>query len=179
MRSPSFDQQSLSSPASARRAGLALLAAALVLAGPAARCARASGDDPLPTPTAGKHAEPSAESLVNDGLAQAKRGEWKAAEARYRAAIATSRTIPEAWNGLGHALKNQRRFDEAIAAYDEALKLRPAYPQALEYLGETYVMMGRYGSARKVLARLRPLDRQLAAQLQSSIDNRTLRASNW
>jgi Flp pilus assembly protein TadD len=164
---------------SLRRASRALVAAALTslcFASPAL----AAGDDPVPTPTPGHAAGgPSAESLVNDGIARAKRGEWAQAEASHRAAIALSPELPEAWNGLGHALKNQKRFDESLAAYQEALRLRPRYPQALEYMGETYVMMGRYKDAEKVLARLRPLDRQLAAQLESSIVNRTQRAASW
>ena len=152
--------------------GLALASAAPVIA---------AGDDPVATPTPGHAGDvgPSAESLTNDGLALAKRGEWSAAEKSYREAIALSPSLPEAWNGLGHSLKNQKRFDESLAAYEEALRLRPRYPQALEYMGETYVMMGRYKDAEKVLARLRPLDRQLAAQLESSIVNRTQRASTW
>ncbi|MEW6267756.1 MAG: tetratricopeptide repeat protein [Thermodesulfobacteriota bacterium] len=159
----------------ARRAlALSLLAAAL--AGPALA---ADGDDPLPTPTPGsRRAEgPSAEALANEGRLQAQAGEWAAAEASYRAAIARRADLPEAWNGLGHALKSQRRFDEAIAAYDEALRLRPSYPQALEYLGETYVMMGEFKKAEQVLARLRPLDAKLADQLASAITSRSQRAS--
>ena len=73
----------------------------------------------------------------------------------------------------------QRRYDQALVAYNEALRQRPVYPQALEYLGETYVAMGRYKDAEKTLARLRPIDAALAAQLDSSIVNRTQRASNW
>jgi Flp pilus assembly protein TadD len=161
------------SRAPAAWAAAALLAATLVAP------ARAADEDPLPTPTPGSRnaAVPSAEALANQARLQAQAGEWAAAEASYRAAIARRSDLPEAWNGLGHALKSQRRFDEAIAAYDEALRLRPDYPQALEYLGETYVMMGDFNKASSVLARLRPLDRRLAAQLASAISSRSQRAS--
>ena len=40
----------------------------------------------------------------------------------------------EAWNGLGHSLKNLGRFDDSVSAYQVALRIRPQYPQALEYL---------------------------------------------
>ncbi|HEY8518102.1 MAG TPA: tetratricopeptide repeat protein [Candidatus Binatia bacterium] len=153
---------------------LAALAVAVALAGPAHA---AGDDDPLPTPTPGGNGGLSAEALANQGRLQAQAGEWAAAEASYRAAIARRADLPEAWNGLGHALKSQRRFDEAIAAYDEALRLRPDYPQALEYLGETYVMMGEFKKAEDVLARLRPLDAKLAAQLAHAITTRSQHAS--
>jgi len=38
---------------------------------------------------------------------------------------------PEAWNGLGHALRNQGQYPESLRAHDEALRLRPDYPDAL------------------------------------------------
>lgn len=141
--------------------------------------ARASGDDPLPKPTGSPSAQPSAEEIVNQGIDLAKQGKWKEAEASYRRATKLSPGLPEAWNGLGHSLKMERRYDDALVAYHEALRQRPAYPQALEYLGETYLAMGRYKDAEKTLARLRPLDAALAAQLDSSIVNRTQRASSW
>jgi Flp pilus assembly protein TadD len=155
----------------------ALLLCVAVLRSPAP--VHASGDDPLPTPTPAPdgHAAISAEALVNDGLARAQKGQWLAAEASYRQAAELAPDLPEAWNGLGHALKYSRRFEESIAAYEQALRLRPAYPQALEYLGEAYVAMGRYKDAMGVLARLHPIDRALAAQLEASITGATRHAS--
>src|SRR5260370_547750 len=74
-----------------------------------------------------------------------------------------------AWNGLGYALRKQRRFDESVSAYREALRLRPNYPQALEYLGEAYVELGRLAEARAVLERLRRLDPREADELAQAI----------
>ena len=91
------------------------------------------------------------------------------------AAVAFSRAVemkpayPEAWNGLGFALRNQGKYVEALKAYDEALRLRPDYPDALEYLGEAYVKMGRLEDARRVLERLTPLDREQAKELSEAI----------
>src|SRR5260370_35930066 len=76
---------------------------------------------------------------------------------------------PEAWNGLGHALRNQGKYPESLKAYDEALRLRPDYPDALEYLGEAYVKLGRLDDARRLLDRLRPLDGERARELPEAI----------
>jgi tetratricopeptide (TPR) repeat protein len=73
----------------------------------------------------------------------------------------------------------QRRYDGALLAYDEALKLRPDYPKALEYLGETYVELGRLDDARNVLARLEKLDGSLADRLAKSIQGETSQTASW
>jgi cytochrome c-type biogenesis protein CcmH/NrfG len=52
-----------------------------------------------------------------------------------------------------------------VSAYQEALRLRPNFPQAIEYLGETYVDMGQRAEAERMLDRLRSLDPTQAAQL--------------
>jgi Flp pilus assembly protein TadD len=142
---------------------------------------RAAGDDPVPVPkpTGSPSLKTTAALLTNEGIALSDAGDWKGAEDKYRAAIRADRAIPEAWNGLGHALKMQRRYDGALLAYDEALKLRPNYPKALEYLGETYVELGRLDDARNVLARLQALDGTLAGQLARSIQGETSQTASW
>jgi len=141
----------------------------------------AAGDDPVPAPkpTSSPGLAATAALLTNEGIARSNLGDWQGAEERYRAALRADRQIPEAWNGLGHALKMQRRYDAALLAYDEALKLRPSYPKALEYLGETYVAMGRLDDARKVLARLEKLDGQLAVRLANAIQGETSQTASW
>jgi cytochrome c-type biogenesis protein CcmH/NrfG len=52
-----------------------------------------------------------------------------------------------------------------VNAYQEALRLRPNFPQAIEYLGETYVDMGKRTEAERMLDRLQSLDPTQAAQL--------------
>lgn len=146
------------------------------------RAALAAGDDPVPAPTRSAdkpsgHA--SAAELVNRGQELSKKREWQLAEESFRAATELQPELPEAWNGLGHALKNEWRFDESVSAYERALALRPRYPQALEYLGEAYVLKGDARRAREVLARLRPLDERMAEHLAQVIDGKTAVASGW
>jgi Flp pilus assembly protein TadD len=120
----------------------------------------------------------TADSRYDDGGAAAKAGDWAQAETAFREATQRRPRFPEAWNGLGHALKMQRKFDDALKAYDEALRQRPNYPEALEYLGEAYVAMGRIDDARTTLARLKPIDAKLGERLEKVLaDGKP--ASNW
>jgi tetratricopeptide (TPR) repeat protein len=63
----------------------------------------------------------------------------------------------------------QKKYDESVKSYQEALRLRPDYPQALEYLGETYVQMGKLDQAKGVVERLRTLDPDEADELEETI----------
>ena len=89
----------------------------------------------------------------------------------YEAAVKEREAFPEAWNGLGFSLRQQGKYRRRRSrAYDRALKLRPDYAEALEYLGEAYVKMGKLDEARAVLGRLEPLDKKEAAELRAAID---------
>jgi cytochrome c-type biogenesis protein CcmH/NrfG len=91
--------------------------------------------------------------------------DWEAAELLYREAIALASDSPDAWYGLGNVDMMQQRFSDALLAFEEALRLRPNDPRALERLGEAYVALGRPDEAQATLERLRPLDAPLAATL--------------
>jgi tetratricopeptide (TPR) repeat protein len=96
--------------------------------------------------------------------------DWPAAEAAFRQAIVHRPDFADAWNELGYALRHQRKYAESINAYLEALRLKPNFPEALEYLGEAYVEMGRLDDARSVLSRLRGVDTARADELAEAID---------
>lgn len=128
----------------------------------------ADGPTPAATPPPGVPA--SAERHFQEGLDAQKKKDWRRAAQAYEAAIKQREAFPEAWNGLGYALRQQGKYPEAIKAYDRALKLRPDYAEALEYLGEAYVKMGKLDDARAVLGRLEPLDKKEAAELRAAID---------
>jgi cytochrome c-type biogenesis protein CcmH/NrfG len=121
--------------------------------------------DPVRQPTA----TPTAESEYDRGIRARLTKDWTAAVEAQRAAVTMRPAFPEAWNELGFALRNQGRYPESLDAYGEALRLRPNYPEALEYLGEAYVKLGRTDDARKVLDRLKPLDRERAQELAEVI----------
>jgi Flp pilus assembly protein TadD len=114
-------------------------------------------------------ASASADSEYDRGVRARVAKDWGTAADAFRRAASLRSDFPEAWNELGYALRNQGRYMESLAAYDRALKLRPNFPEALEYLGEAYVKMGRLDDARRVLERLRPLDRGRADELAQEI----------
>jgi tetratricopeptide (TPR) repeat protein len=115
---------------------------------------------------------PSAERLYREGVAAHERRDFAAAVRAFEGAIRVRAAFPEAWNGLGFALRQQGRYAEAVAAYERALALRPQYVEALEYLGEAYVQMGKLDEARAVLVRLEPLDQEEAQKLRAAIERK-------
>jgi Flp pilus assembly protein TadD len=78
-------------------------------------------------------------------------------------------TFPEARNELGFSLRQSGRYREALQAYDRALQLRPNFPVAPEYVGETSVTLGRLDATGKILDRLRALDAAHARELEAAI----------
>src|SRR5712691_7713162 len=98
-----------------------VLASAMLLL---ATAAAGNPDDDAPAP--GQPSAVTAESRSNDGQALARRNDWAGAELACRDATRLRPIFPEPWNGLGYSPRKQRKFDE--------LRLRPQYPQALEYL---------------------------------------------
>ena len=143
-----------------------VIAASALLPSPAL----AEPSDPAAGQVRQPTARPSAESEYDRGVRARLSKDWRAAAEAQRSAVTLRPAFPEAWNELGFALRNQGRYPESLQAYDEALRLRPNFPEALEYLGEAYVKLGRLDDARRVLDRLRPLDRARAQELAEIIE---------
>jgi len=59
---------------------------------------------------------------------------------------------PRALNYRGYATRKLGRIDEGIGYYLASIKLDPGYPQVREYLGEAYVIEGRFDLAKEQLA---------------------------
>ena len=70
---------------------------------------------------------------------------------------------------LGESYSDIRRFDEAAAAYRQALGLDPRLAVAWYGLSRTYMRMGREREARESRDRLAKLDAKLAQRLDSEI----------
>jgi tetratricopeptide (TPR) repeat protein len=59
---------------------------------------------------------------------------------------------PRALNYRGYATRKLGRTDEGIGYYLKSIALDPNYPQVREYLGEAYVIKGKYDLAKEQLS---------------------------
>ncbi len=69
------------------------------------------------------------------------------AEAQCQAALERQPNNADVHNGLGIALAMQRRYDEAVVAFKEAIRLASDHPWAHNNLGYTYLQQGRLDEA--------------------------------
>ena len=60
---------------------------------------------------------------------------------------ACARMTRRSLNNRGNALQGLMRYDEALAAYDQALALRPDYPEAFNNRGEALQQLKRHDEA--------------------------------
>ena len=60
----------------------------------------------------------------------------------------------DAWNYMGYSLRHLKQYDNALAAYEKALQIKPKHKGALEYLGELYLQIGQLEEARVQLKHL-------------------------
>jgi Flp pilus assembly protein TadD len=77
-------------------------------------------------------------------------------------------TLPNAWNNLGLLATREGHLDEAVAHFQEALRVSPDYWIALENLGNAYRLQKRWDEARTTL------ERALAARPQDPEANYNL-----
>ena len=130
--------------------------------------------EPAPAPTAEAPAVeppaadaegPSIDVLVARAQLSAVKQDWTHAEAGFREVLDRDPERADAWRGLGYVLRKQGHAEDARSAYEKALELAPADPEALLGLGETYVALGRTSDAKALLERLRAVDKRNAATL--------------
>ena len=66
-------------------------------------------------------------------------------------------TTPRALNYRGYATRKLGRTDEGIGYYLKSVALDPNYPQVREYLGEAYIIEGKYDLAKQQLSTIEKL----------------------
>ena len=59
--------------------------------------------------------------------------------------------IDHPWNCKGNVLQSQKRYAEAIAAYEKAIELEPEYPDPWSGKGHVLQNQGRYEEASMAL----------------------------
>ncbi|HEY0767263.1 MAG TPA: tetratricopeptide repeat protein [Steroidobacteraceae bacterium] len=89
--------------------------------------------------------------------------------AKFQEAVQLDETLHEAWNYVGFTNRKLGNYDEALAAYDKALALKPGYPDALEYRGEAYLALNRIADAQQAYLDLYAGNRALAGKLLAAM----------
>ena len=80
-------------------------------------------------------------------------------------AVRLDTSMHEAYTYLGYANRKLGRYDESLRAYEQALKINPDTPYAIEYQAEAYLALNRIAEARFNFLRLYAVDPQHAAKL--------------
>lgn len=81
----------------------------------------------------------TAVSLYDQGMEANKNGDYQKARSLFEQALSVNSDNPDILNMLAHTQLKVGLIDEALKNYKRALQLRPRFPEAREYLGETYI----------------------------------------
>ena len=111
--------------------------------------------------------------LIDLANAQLESGNAKEAEKSARQALQSSARPFDAYMALGSALFSLHRFDQALGAFQEAVKLDSNSAQAYQRLGTTLYHLGRVGKACEILLladRLAPGDPETMNQLAMALE---------
>ena len=91
---------------------------------------------------------------LEKAIAAITRNDWAAAQAVLEPYIVSNPRNADGFNLLGYSLRNQKKYDESLVAYKQALTLDPKHRGAHEYIGIAYVQMGQMDKAKEHLASL-------------------------
>jgi tetratricopeptide (TPR) repeat protein len=171
-----------------------LAVAALALGATAAFASYGSKPEPAPRAENGSNAQPAdangssarqqadlwfrdAYKDVEKGSAELADGNAGSAQKKFKRALERSRrateldsTYYQAWNLVGFTSRKLGDYPAAFAAYAVAIRLKPDFAQAREYLGEGLLETGDLAGARVQLAALVKIgDAGQVADLQAAI----------
>jgi|GEM_PF-2731812 len=109
----------------------------------------------------------SATAAVAEVQALADAGRFPEAEKKARAALAKNEDSAELHNLLGFSLRKQKKYMASVASYREAIKLKPDFAQAKEYLAISYLHTKEYKSARALHSELKTTNPDLARMVEA------------
>jgi len=81
----------------------------------------------------------SAVKLYDQGMEANKNGDYQKAKTLFEQALSVNSNNPDILNMLAHTQLKVGLIDDSLENYKKALQLRPRFPEAREYLGETYI----------------------------------------
>ncbi len=95
--------------------------------------------------------------------------QYKKAIKEFRRAVEKDPLLYQAYSSLGYALRRTWQYGAALQAYDEALRLQPAYVEAIEYRAEAYLGLFRLDDVKAAYVQLFSLDRGRADELMAAM----------
>jgi tetratricopeptide (TPR) repeat protein len=101
--------------------------------------------------------------------AQATLAGYSEARTRFEIAAKADPDLKEAWNLIGYTSRRLGEYDRSLAAYEKALALNPAYPEAIEYRAEAYLALNRLEDVKTAYVALYGLSPPHAAVLMQSL----------
>jgi len=78
-------------------------------------------------------------SLYDQGVEATKNKDFQKALKLFEQASRENKNNPDILNMLAHTQLKLGMIEESLASYNKALKIRPKFPEAREYLGEAYI----------------------------------------
>ncbi|MFC4311295.1 tetratricopeptide repeat protein [Steroidobacter flavus] len=95
----------------------------------------------------------------------AARDSYKESLGHFKEAVRLDASMHEAYTYLGYANRKLGDYTKSLAAYQQALKINPDYPHAIEYQGQAFLGLNRLDEARFNYLRLYALNKGQAAKL--------------
>ena len=92
---------------------------------------------------------PLAYEFYHAGNKESEKGNWEEAIKNYKLAVQKDPNFPFAWDNLGVAYRQQKKFDLAIDAYQNSLKVDPKGKMPLQNLAVAYIYNAEYKKAVK------------------------------
>jgi tetratricopeptide (TPR) repeat protein len=95
--------------------------------------------------------------------------DYASALKKFESAVEGNPLLAEGWNYVGYCRRQTGDYGGALGAYDEALRLKAGFPEALEYRGHAYLGLNRVDDAKRDYLDLFGRNRALAAKLLAAI----------
>jgi cytochrome c-type biogenesis protein CcmH/NrfG len=90
---------------------------------------------------------------------------YSSALGKFQHAVQLDPKMHEAWNYVGYTHRRLGDYDDALEAYEQALRLRPGYPEAIEYRAEAFLAVNRIADAQQAYLDLFATQRAIAGKL--------------
>jgi tetratricopeptide (TPR) repeat protein len=102
-------------------------------------------------------------------VADKARKEYEKALKDFKSATERNPDMYQAYNGLGFSYRKTGDYVKALEMYEKALKLKPGFPDAIEYRGEAYLGLNRIDDAKQAYLEVLAADRKQADTLMAAM----------